>query len=63
LEFWVGSEGLTKRTWLQLVRSCALQIVWCPNFKTEEGGQNGVPRKTMREGKKIQGKSKDGNSK
>jgi hypothetical protein len=37
LEFQAESEGLMKRTWLRLVRSCTLQIVWCPNFKTEEG--------------------------
>jgi hypothetical protein len=27
-----------KRTWLQLIRSCTLQIASCPNFETEGKG-------------------------
>ena len=30
-----SAGGETERTWLQLVRSCALHLVWCPNLKTK----------------------------
>jgi hypothetical protein len=50
-----------KRTWLQLVRSCALQIIWCPNFKTEEGGLEQSSKENYKRGEEFQGKSKDEN--
>lgn len=57
------SEGLMKRTWLQLVRNCTLQNV-CPNFKTEKRGpelsseedherQRGVLKKVWRQELKM----------
>ena len=47
----------TERTWLQLIRSCALHLLQCPNFKKAKGfgGKIGADRKP--EGNRRQGTS------
>ena len=35
-DFSEPNEG-TERTWLQLIRSCTLHLLQCPNFKKAKG--------------------------
>ena len=39
-DFSEPNEG-TERTWLQLIRSCALHLLQCPNFKKVKGSEVG----------------------
>ena len=54
-DFSEANKG-TERTWLQLIRSCALHLLRCPNFKkVKVGGGIGADRKP--EGIRRQGVS------
>ena len=49
-DFSEPNEG-TERTWLQLIRSCALHLLQCPNFKKAKGVRGRVGTNREPEGK------------
>ena len=52
-DFLEPNEG-TERTWLQLIRSCALHLLQCPNFKKAKGVRGRIGTDWKPEGNRRQ---------